>query len=552
MSTKKKDQELWKAEQLRQERKERLESQRTRSGGKKPVRQKIKLANIALIVVLLFIIGGLILNTLMSRGYRERHVTALEIAGEKIPANVVNFYASLSGQLFTQDFPQGLFAPDAKANLAKPSPLRDGSEYDQDRNLRDDVLMYAKQQLLTDVVTLKEAEKNGFKDSGDGLEAAEGILQQLTTAAAQSGSPLRLILESQYGPGNNRDTVKELVHNFIRAEEYREHLRKSFEPSVEEMEKAYAENPEKYDEAKFRVVQFLPTEADYHDFTSGEVLEAAETESKSETAEDESEEQAEKEENKEPEHSPEELLENAKQRAAEMQTKVKSEEDFVKYQKSYANPQQRENLEANPDSSIQRAMKANLSKEIADFLFADERKAGDMDVLESNGSAWLIYFLERGRNEEHSYDARHIFFEVPENADAEEEAKIKEQAEKVLAEYEAGEKSEERFAELVSKYSQDQGSVDNGGLYQNVQPGRFVDEFEDFVFTPGRKAGDVGLVRSSIGYHIIYFERLNEEIWQSSMKSELAYEGLSSWLQKATDGVVPVEEKGMKYVLPLK
>ena len=63
----------------------------------------------------------------------------------------------------------------------------------------------------------------------------------------------------------------------------------------------------------------------------------------------------------------------------------------------------------------------------------------------------------------------------------------------ILAEFNSGDKTEDSFAELANKYSEDEGSNTNGGLYENIAKGQMVQEFNDFCFAD-HKAGDTGIV----------------------------------------------------------
>ena len=59
-----------------------------------------------------------------------------------------------------------------------------------------------------------------------------------------------------------------------------------------------------------------------------------------------------------------------------------------------------------------------------------------------------------------------------------------------------------KFSALVTKYSDDPGSVYNGGVYSWFpKNGKFVKEFEEFSFT--KKIGGSGVVRTQFGFHII-------------------------------------------------
>lgn len=96
--------------------------------------------------------------------------------------------------------------------------------------------------------------------------------------------------------------------------------------------------------------------------------------------------------------------------------------------------------------------------------------------------------------------------------DAEWEAcRIKAQA--IYDEWLAGDKTEDSFGKLANSKSEDQGGmVTNGGLYENVAKGQTVADFENWCFEEGRKTGDHGLIKSTYGYHVMYYVD-GEEGW---------------------------------------
>lgn len=67
------------------------------------------------------------------------------------------------------------------------------------------------------------------------------------------------------------------------------------------------------------------------------------------------------------------------------------------------------------------------------------------------------------------------------------------------------------FAALAKEFSEDPGSKEKGGAYENITEGSFVPEFEKAVFG-GMKPGEVypELVPTKFGYHIIKLEKLGE------------------------------------------
>jgi peptidyl-prolyl cis-trans isomerase D len=57
------------------------------------------------------------------------------------------------------------------------------------------------------------------------------------------------------------------------------------------------------------------------------------------------------------------------------------------------------------------------------------------------------------------------------------------------------------FDSLVVRFSEDQGSKANRGVYENVFAGQMVGPFNDFIFTRG--VGERGVVKTDFGYHLV-------------------------------------------------
>lgn len=89
----------------------------------------------------------------------------------------------------------------------------------------------------------------------------------------------------------------------------------------------------------------------------------------------------------------------------------------------------------------------------------------------------------------------------------------------ILEEFLAGEQTAERFAALAEKHSQDPGSNQNGGLYEDVQEGEMVQAFNDWCFDENRQVGDTGVVKTEYGYHVMYFCG-STPVWQQYVESD--------------------------------
>ena len=170
------------------------------------------------------------------------------------------------------------------------------------------------------------------------------------------------------------------------------------------------------------------------------------------------------------------------------------------------------------------------------------------DAVQFTDAEIEAYFEENAASYEESgitkdsgkyVDVRHILF-MPEttgtdaegNAISTEEdwAAAEAQAQEILNQWLEGEKTEISFAELAMHNTQDPGSAETGGLYENVYVGQTVPEFENWCFDETRKMGDYGIVRTDYGYHIMYFVG-SADIWFVTAHDDM--------MNAAVENVVP-------------
>lgn len=91
--------------------------------------------------------------------------------------------------------------------------------------------------------------------------------------------------------------------------------------------------------------------------------------------------------------------------------------------------------------------------------------------------------------------------------------------------------TEDNFAALATDNTMDPGSAETGGLYEEVAPGDMVTEFNDWCFDDQRKVGDHGIVKTSYGYHIMYYVGQTEtRAWYDAAAEELVYERLQQFM----------------------
>ena len=148
-----------------------------------------------------------------------------------------------------------------------------------------------------------------------------------------------------------------------------------------------------------------------------------------------------------------------------------------------------------------------------------------LEDLESYYSANEEAFIQGGLSKDSGpiVDVRHILImpkgEAVDGTYTEAQwADALKEAERILALWESGEKTEESFAALANEYSEDGGSKANGGLYQGITPdASFVENFLNWSVDESRTTGDTGIVETEFGYHIMYFVT-GEPIWMTAAR----------------------------------
>lgn len=183
--------------------------------------------------------------------------------------------------------------------------------------------------------------------------------------------------------------------------------------------------------------------------------------------------------------------------------------------------------------SVKSDVESNFGEDIADWMFNTDTAVGSLNYY-ADENAGVIYIIMKtsqpaldSDSASKVYSVRHILV-IPESGDddsssssssstatkkytEEEWAAALEKANSILDEYNKGDKTELSFAELAEKYTDDTSSTSvnmnnmYGGGIMDTQLGQMVSDFENWAIDSSRKYGDVEIVKSSYGYHIMFF-----------------------------------------------
>ncbi len=222
---------------------------------------------------------------------------------------------------------------------------------------------------------------------------------------------------------------------------------------------------------------------------------------------------------------------------------------------------------------------SNLPESFQTWLSAEGRKIGDTGVIadrvlpedheheegeehseeegEINGYLAVIFNGVKFNNEPLA-NVRHLLVAF-ENGTTDSEtgtttysdeskAAAKAEAEKYLNEWKSGETTEEAFIELVKKYSDD-SSKEEGGLFEDITPAsNYVTNFLNWSIDPNRKTGDVEIIETEYGYHIMYYVGDDEMTYREYMiRNDLKSAAMEEWYNGIVDPIT-ITQKNISYL----
>lgn len=527
MAKKTTEQSDWKAKVERAERKQRLANLKDSAGKKKKISTKSIASRIVTIVIVVALLLVAAVWAIARFGVLQRHLPAITITNSELPgASMKMSPADLNvefGNLTMQVQLGYAFTDEAQDVLDRSST---GGE----RTVRDDLTDMLLEQMKTtyamvlamnndDTFVLSEEKQAELDETIDSFE------KDLARGAQEQGVGVGVILGSYFGPGASSSRYMNFVRQSLLLQEYNQHLADTTEVSAAEIEEYKAENAAELKNYDYSYYMFrLPEiEDDEEDRTDAE-YDAA-------------------------------MLELAEDANAALELYRSGEKEFAEAMAEYEEDESRvETLLENPDSVNLKLQGDRLSATYKDWLIDEEREAGDTTVVESEGSVIALAFHSAEIEDYNVYSVRHILIDnssLGDDATGDDlDERLEARAKEILAEFEAGEKTEEAFADLAREYSSDLGSVENGGLYEDVPYGMMVSAFQEWSLDDARKAGDTGIVKSSHGQHIMYFVGLGEtKSIDKRVETKLMSKKITDWSESLVEGAeIEVHDLGIGFV----
>ena len=329
---------------------------------------------------------------------------------------------------------------------------------------------------------------------------------------------LNAYLRKVYGGSINERFLRKQLKVQLLAQKYLTERTAEIADGYEQadIDAAYKEDTSKYDFVTFRAYTFKTTELTAEENETDEQLKARQEKADAEV----------------------------KKNANDFFNAVKNEATFTAKAKELN--KDTENYDVDKDtlySMPKDSVSQNFSEDAAKWLFESSTKVGTTKLFsdEENGK-YIVVLAVKAPHQEQTVTARHILFSTQDqntgsDLSDEEIAEKKNQAEDILKQFNEGNKTEESFAALAVKYTEDSGSSANGGLYENIYPGQMVAEFNDWCFDESRQPGDVEIVKTDYGYHIIYFiAKDGTNYYDSAIRSSKADEDIETETKELQEG----------------
>ena len=392
----------------------------------------------------------------------------------------------------------------------------------------DDYFKNAAKQNLVQVTALCDAaEKAGITlDEDDQHEVDEQFSYIELSAKQYKYSSVSKYLQAVYGNGVTKKVARHMLELSQLASKYSQQQYDSYTYTDEQIASEYAADPNSYDAVTYR--QFLVSDAMFQ--TDSTDTEDDDAEAEAETLSDE------------------ELTALKEELASKMAADTQGDEQaFIDQAYENCLESAKETYAEDSATLKENQLYSSLSTDVADWLFDAGRAEGDTTYIATDSVYYVLYFVSRSTNDYQLPNVRHILFSVSDTTDetAMDEARTK--AEDVLTEYEAGDKTAESFGELAKEYTSDSNG-DEGGLYENIMPGQMVTEFNDWCFDADRKPGDTGIIETSYGVHVMYFDSFGKIYRDALVENALRSADYNAWYDAtAGDGSYTTSAFGMKY-----
>ncbi len=458
----------------------RQEAERIAAQNKKKTITAIIISAVCIVLVAAFVLTLVLMNYGKKQGNHLRSEIVLKTDNFEINGATFTYFVNYEYQNFVSTYASNL----ESYGLDVSVPLRD-QETSDGQNWFDYIVSRAQSSLEELMLLAEKAKAEGYVLGDKENKEIESFFADMQKEAEENKMSFDEYVTLLYGEGVKKADIEDGIKISMLATKYYNETIELKERTDDEINKYYADNNKSFETVDYKYYTFKPLSGTD---VSDEDASASQTAAKA----------------------------NADKLA---KAKTPTEFDSILTAILKADGMSDTDIKDAIDASVAEGSTYDDQFSISVWAFSGKAKLNETKTYQ-NGNSHSVYMITSlpKRDESETRSVRHILISS-ESEDTDSEAKKK--AEDILAEYNKGEKTSESFTALAEKYTEDTGSKSTGGLYENFPKGQMVAEFENWAFDAKRQNGDVEIVKTSYGYHIMFFEKKGEPAWKSVVVSAM-------------------------------
>ncbi|MDD6659340.1 MAG: peptidylprolyl isomerase [Eubacteriales bacterium] len=463
------------------------------------------------------------------------------VDGQKVSIGMYDYYYASMVSYYEQYASYGYFDLDTTKDYSKQYTTNDDGKKVSWQKFFEDEALHEVEQIT---VYYSKAVEDGVTLTSAQEKTIETQIKTLKDSASQNNLSLDQYIKSNFGAYCSEETIRLMLTQYYMGANYKGKYKAETKVNDKQVKKYYDEHKSDYEKIKFYYIA-LPYDSTDDDTKADSVKKAEEIMAKMKDKK-----------------SVLALVPDVYSSYIESDAKSAMENDSTLTEEK-AKEEAVKTYESNVVATVS-GSESPFDDEMNTWLFSDDTKVGSKKyyIDADNGYIYIVLKTEKASLEnDETYTVRHILIQ-PESDDASSSSAsstekkftdaqwkaAKKKTDKIVAEFNKSDKSEYSFAKLAEQYSTDTASTSSGssdsfgGLYEGTVLGQMVDEFENWATDDSRKYGDVDIVKSDYGYHIMFFINDCPE-YESKIITQIKNDNLSNMVDKAE---IKVRESSIK------
>lgn len=499
-----------------------------RIAAKKKLRNKIyKIAGAtAAALAAIAIIGIVIFNTISSTGYFLRNTVAMKTENYQVDNAMMTYYLKRQYYNFVNQYNDylSMYGLDTKKSL-KSQKYGEGTWFDY-------FLGLAKDQAKELLLCAEQAKADGYELSDKDKQTIDDAIASYQDEAKTYDITIESYYNQVFGKGIKESDIRKAMELTQLASNYYNTYIDSLSYTDDDLQKHFDTHESDFIKADYIKYTVSGDTEEDKKANAAELMNASTTDK---------------------------LMEILKKKYTEKETQDAIEENIGEGM----NEDDAQNLSDKDLAAIEESVQSSLSaleftsykpsSESEDkglsWVFEQGRAAGDKHLEETEATddkaySCTLYVVKTPAyyDDYNVKKVRHIMF-TESKYDTKDAAKKK--AEEVLELYKADAK-EDKFIELAKEYSEDSSTAEKGGLYEQVtkDTSSWPENFSNWSFDAGRAAGDVEIIETDSGWHIMYYVGEGDILWKESARATLKSDDYKAHLTELEETYAPVINEG--------